>query len=111
MTRSTRSACKIDVIVESSLWKKQPQAKATVRRAVTQAATALSTPGGELAIVLADDSAIRLLNRDWRGIDAATNVLSFPIDNSGGGPSLLGDVILAYETIAREARDEHKPFA
>ena len=37
-----------------------------------------ATSGGELAIVLTDDSAIRALNRDWRGKDQPTNVLSFP---------------------------------
>ena len=60
--------------------------------------------------MLTDDSAIRLLNRDWRGTDAATNVLSFPARNGGGEPPLIGDIVLAYETIAREARDEGKPF-
>ena len=61
--------------------------------------------------MLTDDSAIRLLNRDWRGIDAATNVLSFPANRAGGAPPFIGDIVLAYETIAREARAEHKPFA
>ena len=67
--------------------------------------------GAELAIVLTDDLAIRALNRDWRGIDKATNVLSFPTKSAGGEPPLLGDIVLAYETIAREARAERKPFA
>jgi len=111
MPRAARGACRIDVIVESGLWRQPGRVKALLRRAVTAAAAALSTRGAELAIVLTDDSAIRLLNRNWRGIDAATNVLSFPIQHSGGVPPLLGDVVLAYETIAREARAEQKPFA
>ena len=62
--------------------------------------------------MLTDDSAIRVLNRDWRGVDAATNVLSFPAHSAAGGDRpLLGDIVLAYETIAREARREGKPFA
>jgi probable rRNA maturation factor len=110
MRRAAHHAFKIDVLVESDLWKERVKVKSIVRRAVAQAAAVLST-GAELAIVLTDDSAIRLLNRDWRGIDAATNVLSFPTKGAGGKPPLLGDIVLAYETIAREARAERKPFA
>jgi len=61
--------------------------------------------------VLTDDSAIRVLNRKWRGIDAPTNVLSFPAEIPPGAPALLGDIVLAYETVAREARRDGKPFA
>src|SRR5271170_1522633 len=110
MTRAARPALKIDVLVVSDRWKGAEQAKAIVRRAVTRAAAAaLSTTPTELAIVLTDDSAIRLLNRDWRGVDAATNVLSFPAGNSRGAH--LGDIVLAFETIAREAHSERKPLA
>jgi probable rRNA maturation factor len=111
MSRAARRACKIDVLVESGLWLEPRAIKSKVRRAVNEAAAALSTSDAELAIVLTDDSAIRLLNRQWRGIDAATNVLSFPTHSRGGKPPLLGDIVLAYETIAREARAERKPFA
>ena len=68
----------VDVVVESPLWKARRSAKAVVRRAVAQAASMVSTTGGELAIVLTDDSAIRALNRTWRRKDEPTNVLSFP---------------------------------
>ena len=110
MTRGARPALQVDVLVRSDHWQ-DPRAAATiVRRAVLRAAAAtLSTSPAELAIVLTDDPTIRALNRDWRGIDAATNVLSFPTKNTGGRH--LGDIVLAYETIAREARREHKPFA
>jgi probable rRNA maturation factor len=111
MRCAAKNACKIDVIVESGLWKEPRVVRSLLRRAVNEAAAAVSTSGAELAIVLTNDSAIRLLNRDWRGTDAATNVLSFPAQNTSGEPPLLGDIVLAYETIAREARDEGKPFA
>ncbi|HMN51379.1 MAG TPA: rRNA maturation RNase YbeY, partial [Xanthobacteraceae bacterium] len=47
-----------------------------------------------------------------RGIDKPTNVLSFPAAqiNAPGAPRLLGDVVLAYGTVAREAAEESKPF-
>ncbi len=65
----------------------------------------------EISIVLADDAFVRELNRTWRNIDAPTNVLSFPADDDDGqGPCLLGDVVLAYETIAREADAAGKPM-
>src|SRR5271168_3742295 len=99
-------APKIDVLVESALWKRQTGVKSVARRAVAEAAALLSTPGAELAIVLTDDSAIRLLNRDWRGVDAATNVLSFPARCAAGDRPVIGDIVLAYETIEGEARAE-----
>ena len=109
--RKTPTTLKIDVLVESNLWRRRAQAAAAARRAVTKAANALSTPRSELAIVLTDDSTIRLLNRDWRGVDAPTNVLSFPAPRAGGDRPFIGDIVLAYETIAAEARAERKPFA
>ncbi len=111
VARKARTTPKIDVLVESDLWKEAEDARSVVRRAITEAAEALSTPKAELAIVLTDDSAIRLLNRAWRGVDAATNVLSFPTQRAAGEPPLIGDIVLAYETIAAEAQAEHKPFA
>ena len=109
MTRRARPKVKIDILVRSDHWQGTRAASAIVRRAVMRAATTLSRSPTELAIVLTDNSTIRALNRDWRGIDTATNVLSFPTRNTGG--QHLGDIVLAYETIAREARRGHKPFA
>jgi probable rRNA maturation factor len=109
--RKARASLKIDVLLESGLWSGAEEAGPVVRRAVAEAAAMLSTPRAELAIVLTDDSAIRVLNRAWRGVDAATNVLSFPAPRIGGGPALIGDIVMAYETIDREARAEAKPFA
>jgi probable rRNA maturation factor len=111
MRRTAKERCKIDVLVESGLWKEPGAVKSLVRRAIEEAAAAVSTSGAELAIVLTNDSAIRLLNRDWRGTDAATNVLSFPARGSGQDSPHIGDIVLAYETLVREARDEGKPFA
>ncbi|MGH7036620.1 MAG: rRNA maturation RNase YbeY [Stellaceae bacterium] len=70
----------------------------------------------ELSLVLTDDAEQRSLNRRYRGRDRPTNVLSFPAAGAApAGPSappwLLGDVVLACETIAREAAAQQKPFA
>jgi len=61
---------------------------------------------GELSLACVDDAAIQTLNRDYRGKDKPTNVLSFPIE---GGP-LLGDIVLAYETTKMEAAAQGKSF-
>lgn len=69
------------------------------------------TRTGEIAIVLTSDLAMRALNRTWRGKDHATNVLSFPSTRPAQQPSHhLGDIVIAYETTAREAKAEGKPF-
>ncbi len=66
-------------------------------------------PPSVACIALADDAAVRALNRHYRGKDSATNVLSFPAaapttTSPGSGPRNLGDVILASETVLLEAR-------
>ena len=66
----------------------------------------------EVSILLTDDAAVQVLNRDWRGVDKPTNVLSFPAEGISppGAPALLGDVALAFETVAREAAAQGKPI-
>jgi probable rRNA maturation factor len=77
-SRRPRVAPAIDIMVDSPLWKAQRGVRAVLQRAIGEAAAMAATSGGELAIVLTDDSAIRTLNRVWRGKDQPTNVLSFP---------------------------------
>ncbi len=69
----------------------------------------------EIGVSLADDAEQQRLNRDWRGLDRPTNVLAFPSWEPGapipsGAPLLLGDVVLAFETVAREAQQQGKPL-
>jgi probable rRNA maturation factor len=121
--RTTKSP-HIEVIIRSARWRRRPSAKTVVKKAISAAAKAASTPGAELAIVLTDDSTIHALNRQWRGTDAPTNVLSFPArllplrparEGRGGGrrraaSPYIGDIVIAYQTTAREADAEDKPF-
>src|SRR5690242_8679185 len=99
----------VGVLVQSPQWKKKRRAKAIVRASIRAAANAISAPNGEVAVVLTGDAALRKLNRQWRGIDKATNVLSFPAAEPQAG--LFGDIAIAYETLARESRLEKKEFA
>ncbi len=68
----------------------------------------------EMGLRLTDDEEIHALNRDWRGMDKPTNVLSFALDEDAvvpGAPVPLGDVVVAFDTCAREAADEGKTLA
>lgn len=63
----------------------------------------------EISVLLTDDAEQRDLNAQWRGKDAATNVLSFPqIEPFGPVMGLLGDITLARETLVREAEEQGK---
>ena len=66
----------------------------------------------ELSILLTNDEEQQALNKQWRGKDASTNVLSFPqIEPFGPVVGILGDITLARETLEREAADLGKSFA
>lgn len=66
----------------------------------------------EVSLVLADDDFVHVLNRDYRGKDCPTNVLSF--ENAEKPPKgqtwLAGDIVVAYQTVAREAAAQGKTF-
>jgi probable rRNA maturation factor len=102
----------IDIVVEAESW--NADAEATVRRALAEAASTLGKDfrNHALTVLLTDDAAIRRLNASWRGIDKPTNVLSFPAapQFEGADATSLGDIAIAYETTAREAHEERKPF-
>jgi len=98
------------VVIASTRWRRAPQAGGIVRRAITAAAPATAR-SAELSVTLTSDRAIRTLNRRWRGKDKPTNVLSFPAPaQRRGAPRHLGDVVIAYETVASEAAAEGKAF-
>ena len=103
------SAPVVDIEIASPLWAQQAEAEAMVRAAIATAAQRVPADG-EVSVLLADDATVRVLNRDWRGIDRPTNVLSFPQPDDKVPFALLGDIAIAYETLAREADAEGKPF-
>ena len=97
-----------------------PDAEDLVRSAVTaawQASGDDTAAAVEVSVMLADDATVRTLNRDHRGKDKPTNVLSFPIGGEGGSgvgtdaPMMLGDVVLACETVTAEAAAQGKSVA
>jgi probable rRNA maturation factor len=102
----------ISIQIQSPLWEAEPAAEQTVRDAIAAAAVTLSTADDEVSILLTDDKAIRLLNREWRGIDKPTNVLSFPAAATKASVRMpmFGDIVIAYETLKRECDDEGRNF-
>ena len=107
----------IDIAEPCALWRERlPE----VERLCDEAArAALARVDGvprsaELSIVLGDDALVQALNRQWRGQDKPTNVLSFPVaamTSPRGAPRLLGDVVVAFETLGAEAAAQGKPLA
>jgi probable rRNA maturation factor len=67
-------------------------------------------PSDEICVTLSDDRSVAALNGRWRGKGAPTNVLSFPAPRHSGTDTarFLGDIILAFETVEREAGGEGK---
>jgi len=67
--------------------------------------------GGVAALALSSDARVRTLNRRWRGRDEPTNVLSFPTaplpSRAAQGLPFLGDIVIAAETLLREAAEAH----
>ncbi|MBZ6077071.1 rRNA maturation RNase YbeY [Microvirga sp. WGZ8] len=102
-------------MIEAGDWAGLEDAEALAQRAADAAAVVADEADDdfEVSVMLTDDASIRELNRQWRGKDKATNVLSFPAPEQPGfeGPRHLGDIALAYETLVREAEEESKPLA
>jgi probable rRNA maturation factor len=121
MTECADDRVRIDVAVPCQAWLAACPDAESLAEAAARLALAAAPPGAAeravlLGIVLTDDVEQRALNRTWRGQDAPTNVLSFATSDSAaplppGAPVLLGDVVLAFETVAREAAEQRKRLA
>lgn len=83
---------------------------------VERAATTLLAHAGvvepvEVSVLITDDAAVHVLNRDYRGVDAPTDVLSFADEAGGpfvsvpGAPRYLGDIAVSYERVLAQAAD------
>jgi probable rRNA maturation factor len=103
MTRATkRRKTSCTVVVLDAAWDRAlPGAERLVRKA---ARAAMGRARRSLTVALADDKRVRALNKRDRKKDKATNVLSYP----SGEKTFLGDVVLARQTVWREARAQKK---
>lgn len=98
----------VDVTVAAGSWPPAEELELLAERSIgaALAAGASVASGSEVSILFTDDAAIRALNARWRGKDMPTNVLSFPQEK---GP-LLGDIVLAAETVIGEAALAQRPL-
>ncbi|MCJ8507981.1 rRNA maturation RNase YbeY [Rhizobium lemnae] len=111
----------IQISVEDERWGNEDELLRTVDKVLVCAATYLAghekqpfpSHPVELSLVFTDDESIREINTEWRGKDKPTNVLSFPAfpitPGKKPGP-MLGDIVIARDTVEREALDLEKPF-
>ncbi len=99
---------KIELVMEDSRWRRVSGLEPQLRRAIrsTLKAAAAARPVHSLTVLLAGDKQLRALNHDFRGKDKPTNVLSFA--PPAGDDGYLGDIAIAYDVSAREARAEAK---
>ncbi|MBN8485526.1 MAG: rRNA maturation RNase YbeY [Sphingomonadales bacterium] len=106
----------LDISVEAD-WPSPPDWEALAgdaAAALGRVAPELANPRLSVSVLFADDGEVHALNREWRGKDKPTNVLSFPMLERAdllalspdGPPEMLGDIALALETCAREAADK-----
>lgn len=109
----------LQIIIENEQWPDEAVLETLADKVLTAAAAYLHASEKqpfpdhpiELSLVFTDDEAIREINAEWRGKDKPTNVLSFPAfpvePGKMPGP-MLGDIVIARETVEREAADLEK---
>lgn len=91
-------------------WSSDWPSEALIQHWVARALASL--PPSEVSVCIVDEQQGQALNKQWRGKDAATNVLSFPADlPDGPTPKPLGDVVLCAPVIAREAAAQSKALS
>ncbi|PPJ48017.1 rRNA maturation RNase YbeY [Rhizobium sp. KAs_5_22] len=111
----------IQIAVEADGWPEEVELETVSSHVLEAAATFLKAEEKqpfpamppEVSLVFSDDAQVRAINAEWRGQDKPTNVLSFPAFPlvPGGKPGpMLGDIIIARETVEREAADLDKSF-
>src|SRR5258708_25318544 len=99
----------LNFILIDKHWDQIPQAwEKTISESLEKAAEIIDIDFSctEVSVVLSNDEQVQNLNKTYRHKDRPTNVLSFTSDIDGE----LGDIILAYETVMREATEEDIPF-
>ncbi|CAM1634440.1 Endoribonuclease YbeY [Bartonella apis] len=104
-----------DVAINADGWQSEHSLRMLVDRVLEATLHVLEFDDvdSELSLVFTDDANIRTINAKWRHIDKATNVLSFPAFSIQPGQRpgpILGDIVIARETVQREAQEENKSF-
>ena len=98
----------LQITVKNKKWKDVlPKYRSVCRKAVS---AVLDLTSCEVSIVLADDLFVHQLNLEYRHIDKPTNVLSFPVPFVDVPMRPMGDIVLALETVQKEAKEQKKTF-
>lgn len=102
----------VDVVEDDGNWSGLSDADSLIEQAAAAVAKELggSAGSGTVAVALSSDASVQVLNGQFRGKPKPTNVLSFPA-GEGVPEGFIGDVILAAETVRREADEQGVPFA
>ena len=103
-----------DVIADQGDWDDETEIAELAGRVLATAVEVLQpglAEGTELCLVLSDDDEVRRLNRDFRGQDKPTDVLSFPpAAEAPGAETFLGELIFSFTTVKNDAAAEEKRF-
>ena len=84
-----------------------PNYRSICRKAV---GSVIDLKNAEVSISLSNDAFVHQLNLEYRNIDRSTNVLSFPLPFVDVPMRPMGDIVLALETVEKEALEQHKSF-
>lgn len=119
-------AIDVQILINEKLWRQKitsRQIKALVKKIIINLDPIFSNNHSEISILLTNDQNIQELNKNYRSKDQPTNVLSFPlidgkkIKNGNlkkltiqNAPILLGDIVIAYQTLLKESQEQTKSF-
>lgn len=102
----------LDISIDDKDWRAVPD---LCRLAGAAVSAALPDDDVTIGLLFTSDARIAEMNGQWRGKPKATNVLSFPVSAEtpvpAGEPRPLGDIVLAFGTVSREAEEQKKPIA
>ena len=112
--KGTSSSIEVAMTIDNAAWRDAlPSLQLLVDRTAPEVWRRAGRDGAaEASVVMSSDSQMRKLNYKYRDVDRPTNVLAFPLGESiwPDGPEHLGDIVLAFETIVREAARDAKPL-
>ena len=101
-----------EIIYKSDAWQKYDDIEQVVKDSCSTVISHFDIKNSEVSVVLADDKFVKELNKKYRHKDKPTNVLSFPAMDEYNMENIeqLGDIIIAFETTAQEAKNQNKKF-
>lgn len=107
---SKRARIGVEIVEDAGDWSFLENVQGLVEAAASEVATepSLKLKSASVTVALSDDTSVAQLNGQYRGKPKPTNVLSFPA-GPGAGNGYIGDIVLAAETVKREAATEDVP--